>query len=47
VHSEIFIGGATSAAKRMKLNPLSKKDFDGIKKCKTKEELHRFIKSFY
>ncbi|MFJ5715567.1 hypothetical protein [Neobacillus sp. NPDC093127] len=47
IHNQIFIGGATSAAKRFNLTPLSSDDFEKIKTFNNLKELHSFIRSFY
>ncbi|MFC1655279.1 hypothetical protein ACFL3C_00230 [Patescibacteria group bacterium] len=44
IHDQIFIGGATSAAKRLHLHQISKEDFNKLNEKMSQEDFHSFIK---
>ena len=45
--NDLFIGGSTKKALKLKLQAWTKKDFRGLKKLKTKKQFHAFIRSRY
>ncbi|PRS26903.1 hypothetical protein C6W19_24210 [Bacillus sp. RJGP41] len=47
VHDQIFIGGATSTAKKYRLKRLSVEDFEKIQTFTDLDKLHSFIRKFY
>ncbi|TVX77809.1 hypothetical protein FQP34_22005 [Peribacillus simplex] len=47
VHDQIFIRGATSTAKKYRLNRLSVEDFEKIQTFTDLDKLHSFIRKFY
>jgi len=46
-HEQLFIGGANSAVKRMKLLPWSKEDITSISKSISRVEFHKLIRGKY
>jgi hypothetical protein len=47
VHNQMYIGGATSAAKRYKVTAFSSEEVKSLSKQITKSELHKFIRKHY
>jgi hypothetical protein len=47
VYDQIFIGGATSTAKRYGLLPISDEGFTKIEQAVSKEELFYIIRNYY
>jgi len=43
IHQEIFVGGSTEAALRLKLKAWSRQDFEALAKVKSQEAFHQFI----
>ncbi len=47
VHRELYIGGSTDTAVRLKLSAWNDSDFASLKKIRSKEEFHSLIRSKY
>lgn len=43
IHQEIFVGGSTEAALRLRLKAWSRQDFEALSKIKSQEAFHQFI----
>jgi len=47
IYESIYIGGATSTALELGLNPLTLSDFEELDRCDSIENLHKMIRSHY